>query len=167
MKSYERFIDVKGVSNLGQVYSRFHCLIPPPSDAIYRSARPSLDGYQSLKDVLGVKTVLNLQLESDHQEVTAVGMISMMHALTAIEYVPLGSYQAILSLIEGCDKPILIHCLQGHDRTGVICAAYRVSKCGWTLAEAIEEMKDYGFVELWVPLMESLKAFSKSIGVET
>lgn len=72
-------------------------------------------------------------------------------------YVPAEKYDAILNAIDKAPKPLLIHCTRGQDRTGVICAAYRVAECGWTIDEAIEEMEDYGFHDEWIPLKKSLK----------
>lgn len=42
-------------------------------------------------------------------------------------------------------RPVLVHCEQGFHRTGLLCAAYRVALCGWSLAEAEEEMERLGF----------------------
>jgi protein tyrosine/serine phosphatase len=33
--------------------------------------------------------------------------------------------------------PVFVHCQHGADRTGLICAAYRLVICGWTKEEAI------------------------------
>jgi protein tyrosine/serine phosphatase len=41
--------------------------------------------------------------------------------------------------------PIFVHCMRGADRTGLVCAMYRVVFDGWTKPEAIREMKEGGF----------------------
>jgi len=41
--------------------------------------------------------------------------------------------------------PVLIHCMHGADRTGTMCAIYRVAEQGWTKEEALKEMTDGGF----------------------
>ncbi len=46
---------------------------------------------------------------------------------------------------DGGNQPVLVHCEQGFHRTGVLCAAYRVRLCGWSLAEAVAEMDRLGF----------------------
>ena len=45
------------------------------------------------------------------------------------------------------NRPLLVHCRHGSDRTGLVCATYRVLVQDWTKEEAIEEMLlgDYGF----------------------
>lgn len=42
-------------------------------------------------------------------------------------------------------RPVLVHCEQGFHRTGVLVAAYRVRLGGWTLGQALEEMRRAGF----------------------
>jgi protein tyrosine/serine phosphatase len=42
-------------------------------------------------------------------------------------------------------QPVLVHCEQGFHRTGILCAAYRIAVCGWTLERALEEMRVGGF----------------------
>jgi tyrosine-protein phosphatase SIW14 len=41
--------------------------------------------------------------------------------------------------------PIFIHCFHGADRTGTLCAIYRIVVQKWDKEKAIEEMKKYGF----------------------
>lgn len=43
-------------------------------------------------------------------------------------------------------RPILVHCLAGVHRTGLMVALFRMEKDGWTKEQAIEEMKLRGFV---------------------
>ena len=40
---------------------------------------------------------------------------------------------------------MFVHCQHGADRTGVMCAAYRVVVDGWTKQQAIDEMTQGGF----------------------
>jgi len=41
--------------------------------------------------------------------------------------------------------PTLVHCLHGNDRTGVLCAFYRVLVQGWSRARAWDEAILQGF----------------------
>lgn len=51
--------------------------------------------------------------------------------------------------------PIYVHCKHGVDRTGFICAAYRVLIQGWEIEDALEEMYELGhhrwFYWYWTP----------------
>ena len=51
-------------------------------------------------------------------------------------------------------QPVFVHCLHGADRTGTMCAAYRVVVDGWTKQQAIDEMTKggYGFHPVWTNL---------------
>ncbi len=41
--------------------------------------------------------------------------------------------------------PVLVHCQHGADRTGTMCAVYRIVVQGWTKEKALEEMIEGGF----------------------
>ncbi|HQR07270.1 MAG TPA: tyrosine-protein phosphatase [Gemmatales bacterium] len=43
-------------------------------------------------------------------------------------------------------QPILVHCLAGVHRTGLMVALFRMEKDGWSKDQAIEEMQQRGFV---------------------
>jgi len=65
-------------------------------------------------------------------------------------------------------RPVLVHCEQGFHRTGILCAAYRLRVDGWTLAEALAEMRALGF-EVERPkraaLLEALQSWAKRAGL--
>ena len=60
--------------------------------------------------------------------------------------------------------PAFVHCERGVDRTGMMCAMYRVVVCGWTKPEAIAEMKDGGFG--FNPVWHELVAFVEKADVD-
>lgn len=41
--------------------------------------------------------------------------------------------------------PVYVHCKDGVDRTGIVCAAYRVLMLGWSVDDAIKEMYGLGY----------------------
>ena len=43
------------------------------------------------------------------------------------------------------EKKIFVHCRLGDDRTGMMVAAYRMAREGWTADEAMLEMQHFGF----------------------
>jgi protein tyrosine/serine phosphatase len=47
--------------------------------------------------------------------------------------------------------PVLVHCHHGSDRTGGLCAAYRIIVQDWTKKDAIQELTGggFGFHTLW------------------
>jgi protein-tyrosine phosphatase len=48
-------------------------------------------------------------------------------------------------LLETKNGAVLVHCLEGRDRTGMAIAMFRTIKQGWTCTQAIEEAKVSGF----------------------
>lgn len=52
---------------------------------------------------------------------------------------------AIGIMADPANHPVLVHCEQGFHRTGVLCAAFRVALDGWSLDDALAEMKSLGF----------------------
>ncbi len=58
---------------------------------------------------------------------------------------PTGAYVAkALDLMADVDRHVYIHCLSGVDRTGFMCAAYRMRIQGWSYADALAEWKKFG-----------------------
>ena len=55
--------------------------------------------------------------------------------------------------------PVVVHCEHGADRTGVVCAMYRVVYQGWPPGEAIDELRHggYGFHWIWVNIPRYIK----------
>lgn len=52
-------------------------------------------------------------------------------------------------------QPVFVHCEHGADRTGTLCAAYRVAVDGWTKQQAVDEMTQggFGFHSIWTNLI--------------
>jgi protein tyrosine/serine phosphatase len=51
-------------------------------------------------------------------------------------------------MADPANYPVLIHCFAGIHRTGAYCALYRMEHDHWTNAEAIDELKRAGYVNL-------------------
>jgi protein tyrosine/serine phosphatase len=122
---------------------------------LYRAAQPTAAGFRALTD-LGVKTVISMRQTVDDAPLAA-GTGLVLHR------VPMKSrfvgeddgarIVAVLRLIEGsmAAGPVLFHCHHGADRTGAVCAVYRMVYQGWTHQAALDELLSggYGFHTLW------------------
>jgi protein tyrosine phosphatase (PTP) superfamily phosphohydrolase (DUF442 family) len=129
------------------------------SDELYRGAQPGAEGMARLEE-LGIKTVVNLRkFHSDRDELegTDLGYERItMTALTPDE----GEVVDFLKVVTDKKKtPVFVHCRHGSDRTGLMCAVYRVFVQGWTKEEAIREMRDggYGFHSAFQNLLRFLE----------
>lgn len=56
-------------------------------------------------------------------------------------------------------QPVLVHCAQGSDRTGMMVAIYRIVVQGWSKDDALKEMIDggYGFHAIWQDLVRYVR----------
>jgi protein tyrosine phosphatase (PTP) superfamily phosphohydrolase (DUF442 family) len=138
-------MQMEGVPNLHKV-----------SDTLHRSAQPSAEGMKNLK-AMGIETVINLRsFHSDRDEIGDTGL--------AYEHIHMKAWHAeeedavkFLQIVTNPKRsPVLVHCQHGADRTGTMCALYRVAVDGWTKEEALKEMMEggFGFHGIWENLIQ-------------
>jgi protein tyrosine phosphatase (PTP) superfamily phosphohydrolase (DUF442 family) len=127
------------------------------SDDLYRGAQPTAEGFRELKK-LGIKTVVNLcsnHSDLDDMDDLGLGYVSIpMHAWHPEQE---DVVQFLKVVADPTKTPVFVHCQHGADRTGGICAAYRVAVQGWKVEDAIKEMIDggFGFHFLWRGLISN------------
>jgi protein tyrosine/serine phosphatase len=111
---------------------------------LYRGAQPDQIGMSELK-ALRIKTVVDLRaFHSDRKIVTP----DFTCARIGTEPWHLTDADVIQFLKIAADpgrQPVFVHCERGADRTGTMCAIYRIACCGWTKEDAIREMTGGGF----------------------
>ena len=124
---------------------------------LYRGAQPTAEGMRQMK-AMGIKIVINLRaFHSDKDEVAGSGLKSIRFETKpwhAEEEDVVGFLKAVTN---PNNLPVFVHCQRGADRTGMMCAMYRIVVCGWTKPEAIEEMKQGGYH--FSPVWKNLVAF--------
>ncbi len=129
------------------------------TDALYRGAQPTAAGMRQLK-AMGIKTVINLRsFHSDRDEIDDTGL--------AYEHIDMKTWHPekkevvrFLQIVtDDSHTPAYVHCQHGADRTGVMCAVYRVAICGWTKEEAISEMTKggFGYHRIWGNLIRFIE----------
>lgn len=93
---------------------------------VYRSAQPDPDDLRQWVPRYGLKTVINLRgksedefygLERDALDAAGVKMIDIR--LTADHMPALGPLKRLIEALETAERPILMHCRDGIDRSGV------------------------------------------------
>jgi protein tyrosine phosphatase (PTP) superfamily phosphohydrolase (DUF442 family) len=125
--------DAPGLSNLGQVDA-----------GLWRSAQPTDEGFRSAER-LGVRTVVNLRAErSDAGGIGGTGLsgVSIPTRQWNLREDDLRTFLVVAT--DPARRPVLVHCAEGRDRTGVCVAAYRMVVQGWTYEDARREMRAYG-----------------------
>lgn len=134
-------LDALGVENL-------HRLTP----TLYRSAQPRAKDVAALRS-LGIRTVVSLRSFNDDRKVFAGSGIRLVRVPINTWDIDDAKVQRALRAILAAehDGPVLIHCMHGADRTGVVSAVYRMALQGWNKEAARQEMLrgGYGYHTLW------------------
>lgn len=129
------------------------------SEDVFRSAQPSENGFRKIKE-LGVATVVNLRsFHSDRDKIGDTGL-AYEHLYMKAWHPEEKELVRFLQIVTNKRRtPILVHCQQGADRTGLMCAVYRVAVQGWTKEDAISEMKNggYGFNSVWTNIVRYVR----------
>ncbi|PLY39900.1 protein-tyrosine-phosphatase [Janthinobacterium sp. ROICE36] len=137
------------VSNLHQV-----------TPVLYRSAKLDSTDVAQLQ-ALGVKTVISLRsFHSDTQVLEGSGIRAVripINTWAIRDRHVIDTMRSIRSAEQ--QGPVLLHCLHGADRTGMMAAMYRMLYQGWPREKAIDELKNggYGYHAVWKNIESYLK----------
>lgn len=150
---WARPLSVPGVSNFFQLTTN-----------LYRGAQPTAEGMKQLK-ALGIKTVVNLRnYHSDRARLTGSGLKEIHDEMAPWHATEDEVVQFLKAATDTNNLPVFVHCERGADRTGTMCAMYRIVVCGWTKQEAIDEMKNGGFD--FSPVWQNLVNFIEKSDIE-
>jgi protein tyrosine/serine phosphatase len=131
-------------------------------EKVYRSAQPNQKGFRELER-LGIPNVLNLRDYHSDRGAEGTDLKLFRVKMEAGEITDDKVIEA-LTIIKQSGGPILIHCWHGSDRTGLICAMYRIVFQGWTKEDAIDELiqGEYGYHELY----KNIPAYIRHVNVD-
>lgn len=116
------------------------------AEGVYRSDQPSNKGFRALEK-FGIKEVLNLRnWHSDNWEARGTG-IKLHRLRTKASTINHEEIIKALQIIHNRQGDIVVHCWHGSDRTGAVCAMYRIVFQNVSKDKAIEEMlrEEFGF----------------------
>ena len=151
--AWARPIALAGVPNFHQV-----------STNLYRGAQPSGEGMRNLKDK-GIVTIVNLRsFNSDRREIRGTGL-RYEHIYMKAWHPEREEIVRFLQIVTDPQRtPVLVHCQHGADRTGTMCAAYRMAVQGWPKEAALKEMMEggYGFHQVW----KNLRPWIEKLDIE-
>ena len=120
--------------------------------SLYRSAQLAPKDVALVKS-LGIQTVVSLRNFHDDQALLRGSGVKIKRI--GINTWSVGDKQVIAALkaIKEAEKdgPVLLHCLHGADRTGLVSAMYRMLYQGWSKDEALQELTQggYGYHSMW------------------
>lgn len=148
----ERIPDLRGISNVGRV-----------APGIYRGSTPTDEGLDTLKK-MGIRTIVNLRHYHGSAESRACRKRGFNYVGIRLESSDAPSetdVRKFLAVMTDTSRhPVYFHCWRGKDRTGAMCAVYRMDIQRWPLKAALAEMDAYGFYKGWKDLREFVMGYS-------
>jgi protein tyrosine/serine phosphatase len=144
-------LSLPGVDNLHEV-----------SSTLFRGEQPTAEGLLELKERLGVKTVVNLRsFHSDREELGSSGLGHEHMTMKAWHPEDKEIVRFLRIVTDPAKTPVFVHCQHGADRTGTMCAVYRIAVEGWPRDDAIAEMTQggFGYHATWGNLVDYLREF--------
>lgn len=112
-----------------------------------------------------MRWVLNLRLTHDDAAAAAGPGLTLLHVPMRAGNIKDDQVLKAVRFLDGCPKPVVVHCWHGSDRTGCVAAVYRMVLQGWPREKALAEFKSpaYGCHEGWYP---NIEAYLRSVDVE-
>ncbi|HZJ12795.1 MAG TPA: tyrosine protein phosphatase [Methyloceanibacter sp.] len=140
--------------------NNFHTVVP---GEFYRSAQPSGAQVAKYHERYGIKTILNLrgphpELEwyrEEKADADANGIRLIDYPLSSGRDVSGVKLDELLDVLSTAERPILVHCLSGADRSGIVSAFYVAGVAGGSEFYAELQLTPlfghmpFGFLEAW------------------
>ena len=161
-----------GIAYSWAAHRRLHFACVEPG-VLYRSGQPSGSQLAAMAREQHIRTVINLRqaatIERDKRGVEEMEF-AKLHGLRYVN-IPYTDSKArsqipeFLALVaDPANRPVLVHCAEGIERSGVMVAAFRMKTQGWSLAQALAEMRQFGYKRDKSPGMQrAVEEFAASL----
>lgn len=114
---------------------------------VYRSAQQSGSDLERLVRRRGIRTVVNLRgccpwmdwYKAECEVGEALGLSQEDISLSANRFPPVAELRRLVDMLDRCEYPVVLHCRQGADRTGLACAMILLLYTDATLDRARDE----------------------------
>lgn len=135
-----------GLEALGTLAGRnFHTVIP---GAVYRCSQPTPRGLEAMVRAHGIRTVINLRGCCDPEltyldecrATCRLGVSQEDIGFSSGRLPPVPSVRELVRVLDGSEKPVLLHCHKGIDRTGMASAVALLLYTDLTVAEARRQL---------------------------
>jgi protein tyrosine phosphatase (PTP) superfamily phosphohydrolase (DUF442 family) len=132
--------------------SNFHVVLP---GKCYRSAQPTAALLDSAHRNYGIRTIVNLRDENEDepwyqeekQAAQRLGIQLINAGLSSKEQAPAVDFRKFVQVMKDAEEPILIHCANGNDRSGLASAVYFMMRTKMPLAECRRQISlRYGHI---------------------
>lgn len=119
------------------------------NNALYRGGAPTPEDVRELSKNYGIKKIVSLDKDAGKRIDRICKLLNITHITIPIDMTHLGPLFELVNLdlhnllIEG--GPTFVHCQEGKDRTGMVCAMYKCKYLNWSCDRALTEAKKLGF----------------------
>ncbi len=142
---------------------RFHRVCP----WLYRGGQPTLPALWVLARIFRIKTIINLREDFKPNE-HLFGMREERILIPPSTNLPtIDQVRRFLELVDDeSNRPILVHCKVGANRTGFMIAMWRILRQHWTYDQALEEMERISRKGIADHLKQGLREISEKLLAE-
>ena len=125
---------------------RFWTNMHPLGGGAWRSNQPGPERFPALKEI-GIRTIVNLRgpsafavylFEKEACEEHAITLID--HQIGAYSLSPRDAYLRLFEIFDRIERPFLMHCKSGADRSGLAAALYLLDQEGATVDQAKRQL---------------------------
>jgi protein tyrosine/serine phosphatase len=137
------------------VTGNFHTVI---SGHLYRSGQPSTEQIADWHGRYGIKTIINLRgahpnknwYRVERATAQEYGIELIDYQISAKRELTLAQVEELLTILAQAKPPVLIHCLDGADRSGLVSAFYVAGVAhGSEFFAELQLSPLYGHIPLW------------------
>jgi protein tyrosine phosphatase (PTP) superfamily phosphohydrolase (DUF442 family) len=134
------------------VGGNFHSVV---SGKCYRSGQPTAEFLITVQRTHDIKAILNLRDENDDepwyqeekQAAERLGIKLINAGLNGSAPTPADDFAKFIKALEACPEPMLIHCANGNDRTGLASTLYLLMRTDTPMPEARRQLSlRYGHI---------------------
>jgi hypothetical protein len=130
------------------VGANFHSVA---SGKCYRSGQPTADFLATVQRTHEIRAVLNLRggepdnkdedwYQEEKEAAARLGIKLIDAGLSGSEQPPRDDFVIFFNAMDACPEPMLIHCANGNDRTGLASALYLLMRTDTTIPEARRQL---------------------------
>ena len=124
---------------------------------LYRSAQPTAALIAEYQEKYSIKTIINLRgdntgsdwYDAEVDEAKKLGIAHVDFRMSSRRMMTADQFSQIIDVLQKAEKPVLIHCNSGSDRSGLVAALYvaAIAKLGEEAAESQISFR-YGHIPL-------------------